>query len=916
MSRTGAGLRFLAAVIAFAVVGALLVVLLRDDDREPAERSDVDSTAIASEVAEGTSVTDDVLSLSAPPDSSEILVSIDPSGGQDWRLHAVSIEDGVQPRPIGNTPSFERHVDPVWSPDGKSIAFIGYDWDQGYSTLFVMNADGTNQRRLPVDDTAPFGAPTWSPDGMQIAFTGAIPDDSDVEMTASPETGSTTRSLATSIAVDYDILVINVDGTELSKLTQNAADDSRPAWSPDGTRVAWLSRDANVKFAIPWVMNADGSDPRPLVDAEDGPLAIGDNMLDIWDVRWSPDSAWIAFSSNWTGFETYIIDAVVAAGSEPRPLHDELFASNPRWSWDGSRIAFTGFDSDGSAEGIFVANADGSDVQKISDVVGLFDWSPNGTQLAVVVQQIAADGTSTGSASLVLVEVDGGSQRVLLDTFAMSPSPPTWRPATATPVAELHPAPAVTATASVADTGTLPDDYLLRTRADAEAFAMRALFEPENVTLVDVRLVTLRDQIIELAKNGGGGSPSRDTHDEPLWRVEFDGSPAMIPGACWPSCPESGRMITWYRARDGENAAYKGRAEGDYPDAPPQPVPPTSFDDLPVDPREPLLPDAEGVHAIFTTTTLFAADGGPFTTEIYLDRVNDRSLVWTSRADSTLHWLEQRDGVTRVRYVAESFNGATNEPYYTRIEDVALAADSWRVQPVTSQLDWYRAALASGHGRVVGQTEYEGQPAIEVAVGYGDFAHTAYLNPTNLLPIAVLLANDQPPASGIFELIEWHVVNTFTAAELDDTVFRGMPPLDERVTQRILAHDLDPTNIAAFMEYSIWGIRDEIATARREAQEGESTTQEDRVTLVYGSSDDRVSVTIYGRMRDDARGGFLSDGGYVNEIEIDGAPAWLRQRRGSSEHDLAFDRDGTLIVVSAPNRETAIDTAEALVPVN
>jgi TolB protein len=138
-----------------------------------------------------------------------------------------------------------RNAYPSWSPDGKHIAFAS---GSGDSDIFVMNADGTQVRKLT---DSPFyrinQQPSWSPDGKRIAF---ITFDSSLPTTFPDET-------ATEISF-WEILVMNADGTEVDRLTDNDVDEGFPAWSPDGTRIAFSSnRDGDAEI---FVMNPDGGD--------------------------------------------------------------------------------------------------------------------------------------------------------------------------------------------------------------------------------------------------------------------------------------------------------------------------------------------------------------------------------------------------------------------------------------------------------------------------------------------------------------------------------------------------------------------------------------------------------------------------------------------------------------------------------
>ena len=146
----------------------------------------------------------------------------------------------------------------VWSPDGKRIAFNGLG-DGAQADVFVIDADGTNQRRL-TDSPAHDYWPAWSPDGRRIAF-------------VSHRDGGP------------DIYVMNADGSEVRRLTSAHGGSWGPSWSPDSTRIVFLSgRDENTEI---YVMNADGADQRNLSRSpglsEDDPVFSPDGSQVLYD---------------------------------------------------------------------------------------------------------------------------------------------------------------------------------------------------------------------------------------------------------------------------------------------------------------------------------------------------------------------------------------------------------------------------------------------------------------------------------------------------------------------------------------------------------------------------------------------------------------------------------------------------------
>ena len=255
--------------------------------------------------------------------------------------------DGKNQQRLTNNPHDDW--DPSWSPDGKRIVFFSNRDGHvmgGIPTfeIYVMDADGKNQQRLtnhPNDDRSP----SWSPDGKQIAF-------------VSNRDGHVIGGIPT-----FEIYVMAADGKNQQRLTENRHGDWNPSWSPDGKRIVFSSRrdghfigDFGITEEI-YVMDADGKNQQRLTENRQNDLLPS----------WSPNGERIAFASdekgNFENFEIYVMDA--NGGNQQRLTNNRGDDWNPSWSPDGERIAFMS-KRNGNAE-IYVMDADGGNPQNLTN---------------------------------------------------------------------------------------------------------------------------------------------------------------------------------------------------------------------------------------------------------------------------------------------------------------------------------------------------------------------------------------------------------------------------------------------------------------------------------------------------------------------------------------------------------------------
>jgi Tol biopolymer transport system component len=226
-------------------------------------------------------------------DGDYAIFAVDAGGKHEWRLTKAK---GDSATPAGLF--FE--LEPAWSPDGRSIAFVSRR--DGRSHLYVMRVDGAGTRRLtagPADDSRP----AWSPDGGTLAFAR------EGELYTVPLTGGPARRLTRGLGGD-------------------AAD---PAWAPSGKLIAYDFRQPGSSIRELWVVDADGSDARPVTRLRQVSALPS----------WSPGGSRIAFQSNVHGghFEIYSIGA--DGSGLRRETRSSIDTIDPAWSPSGEEIAYS-----------------------------------------------------------------------------------------------------------------------------------------------------------------------------------------------------------------------------------------------------------------------------------------------------------------------------------------------------------------------------------------------------------------------------------------------------------------------------------------------------------------------------------------------------------------------------------------------
>lgn len=227
----------------------------------------------------------------------------------------------------------------------------------------------------------------------------------------------------------FHLHIVDPDGK--NPINLNPIDDlasySGQSWSPNGTQLAFISNRSGNAIQNIFLMNADGSNIRSVVE----------NSTNEFAASWSPDGQKILFQtirSDSTAQDIYVIN--IDGSGEQVLINTDMEEQLPVWSPDGTKFAYQAGHR-GRGIDIYVANADGTGAMRLTDGNGTLHaspaWSPDGTQIAFESNrhQPPPTGTRTPLAQyeIYVMNQDGSNMRRLTSSQPLEAvRNPTWSP--------------------------------------------------------------------------------------------------------------------------------------------------------------------------------------------------------------------------------------------------------------------------------------------------------------------------------------------------------------------------------------------------------------------------------------------------------------------------------------------------------
>lgn len=318
-----------------------------------------------------------------------------------------------------------------WSPDGKKVIFNKEG--ESPNTVYLADADGANELKLPFNA----GPCDWSADGTKVVYSNNLPSSNNSEIFVYDVKSSKSVNVSNSAAFDANpsfspdgkqivfnsdreagllsIYLMNSDGTNVRRLTDHPAGEVFPVFSPDGTQILFNSKRENEKIGI-YLIN---------VNENASPVKVSDTTYNAETRQhpWSADGAKIVFTSDKDGDRSNIYTMNVEP-FKPRSILsiENVDAQSPSISPDGKKIAFQAKMEDKSGE-LRVSDLETRRSQTLAKTENADlspAWSPNGAL-------IAFNCKIAGNTEICTVKTDGSDLQNLTNDPSLDGNP-VWSP--------------------------------------------------------------------------------------------------------------------------------------------------------------------------------------------------------------------------------------------------------------------------------------------------------------------------------------------------------------------------------------------------------------------------------------------------------------------------------------------------------
>ncbi len=258
--------------------------------------------------------------------------------------------DGGRSQALTRTPEVNEWR-PLWSPDGRNLAFLSdRGGEDALTQVWIMSATGGRARRL-TDFPGGVEDFVWAPDGRRLAVIANDPErPAGTPAPANPPPIVTERYQFKEDGIGYltyrrrHLYVFDLSARTARLLTPGDHDEQLPAWSPDGRYIAYITKrgvdpDRTLNFDIYLISPDDGAAERQLTTFP------GSDLDPYWESRpsWSPDSTRIAYlqsgEDRWIYYAPWQLAVIdVASGRANLPASIDLCFYKPRWSPDGRSV--------------------------------------------------------------------------------------------------------------------------------------------------------------------------------------------------------------------------------------------------------------------------------------------------------------------------------------------------------------------------------------------------------------------------------------------------------------------------------------------------------------------------------------------------------------------------------------------------